>query len=135
MRRLFLALGAISLLACGDSTGVGAASAVGTWNLVTVNGDPVPSIVLDIANPPFRVEIVSDQIILDEDGTYTETSLTRETESGTVTDFPDFDTGIWSQTGRNLTVTASDGSVTHPTISGNDITLNEGGLVAVWHRQ
>lgn len=133
MRRLVLALGAISLLACGDSTGVGASSAVGTWNLFSVNGSPVPFTLID--EPDFRVEILSEQLVFFENGTYTDTFTDRVTESGTATTTTESDTGTWSQNGSSLTTITSAGDVSTSTISGNSITLSASGFVVVYRRQ
>jgi hypothetical protein len=134
MRRLVLALSAASLLACGDSSGPDFSSAVGTWSLVTVNGSPLPYTVF-LVQPSYRFEILSDVFVAAENGTYTETATTRETESGTVTTTTETFTGTWSQTNNTVTITDSDGVVSTATISGNTITLSEPGLVAVFQRQ
>jgi len=135
MRRLFLALGAISLLACGgDSTGVGASSAVGTWNLFTIDGSPLPY-TLVVIQPSYRLEILSDQFVAAGNGTYTENTTYRETDNGTVTTTTEPDNGTWSQTNNSLTVTAANGAVNTATISGNTVTLSANGFVSIYHRQ
>jgi hypothetical protein len=134
MRRLLLALSAISLLACGDSSGPGASSAVGTWSLVSVNGSSLPYTVILIA-PSYKLEIMSATFIAASNGTYTGTVTSRETDNGQVTTTTDPDNGTWSQSGNSLTVTSSDGTVSNATISGDNIPLNEQGLVGVYHRQ
>jgi hypothetical protein len=134
MRRLVLALSAVSVLACGDSSGPEVSSAVGTWNLVTVNGSPLPY-TLFLIQPTYRFEILSNVFVAAENGTYTETETTRETESGTVTTTTETDNGTWSQTGNTVTVVNSGGATTTATISGNSITVSAPGLVAVFHRQ
>lgn len=134
MRRLVLALSAVSLLACGDSSGPGSSSAVGTWNLVTVNGSPLPYTAF-LIQPSYRLEIVSAQFIAAENGTYVGSVTIRETENGTVTTTTEPDNGTWSQAGNTVTVTDSDGITSTATISGDAITLSEAGFVAVYHRQ
>jgi hypothetical protein len=135
MRRLLLALSAVSLLACGDSSGPGASSAVGTWNLVSVNGDSNLPVTIFYIAPSYRLEIVSATFVAASNGTYTGSATTRETDNGQVTTTTDSDSGTWSQTGNTVTVTASDGTVGTGTISGNNITLDDEGLVTVYHRQ
>jgi hypothetical protein len=135
MRRLVLALSAASLLACGDSSGPEVSSAVGTWNLVTVNGSQLPY-TLVLFQPSYRLEILSSQYIAAENGTYVASATWRETENGTVTTTSEPDNGTWSQTGSTVTVTSAvDGGVSTATISGNTITLSEQGFVSVYHRQ
>jgi hypothetical protein len=111
------------------------ASAVGTWNLKTVNGSPLPFTAIFIANPVYRFEILSDQVVVHGDGTYSETSSTRETNGSTVTTSTDSDTGTWVQNDGTLTITASDGTVSTAAISGNTITISQEGAVAVYRRQ
>ena len=135
MRRVMMALGTISLLACGgDSTGPEVASAVGTWNLVTVNGSPLPFIIVQV-QPSYKLELLSDRFVVNADGTYSETFSYRETDNGTVTTTTDGDTGTWTQSNAALTITASDGTVSQAAISGDTITASESGFVSVYHRQ
>ena len=135
MRKLVLAVATVSLLGCGgDSTGPGVASAVGTWNLVTVNGSPLPYTVVLIA-PSYRLEIVSDRIVANANGTFNETFTYRETENGTVTTTTESDSGTWTQTNASLTITYSDGTTSSAAISGNTITASDVGFVFVYQRQ
>jgi hypothetical protein len=136
MRRLVLALSAVSILACGDSSGPEFSSAVGTWNLVTVNGSALP-FTLDFSQA-YRLELLSDVFVASEDGTWTETTTLRETDNGTATTTTEQGNGTWTQTGNTVTVTESGGGTetNTATISGNTITLTQGqGFVAVYHRQ
>ena len=134
MRRLVLALGAISLLACGDSSGPGASSAIGTWSLVTINGSPLPYTAF-LIQPSYRLEILSATFVAAENGTYFGSITTRETVDGTVTTTTEPDNGTWSQVGNTLTITDSDQFTSTATISGNTITLSEEGFVSVYQRQ
>jgi hypothetical protein len=136
MRRLLLAFASLAVVGCGgDSTGP-VASVAGTWNLQTVNGNPLPYTAIFIAGPPvYRLELVSDVFVAAENGTYTEAFTSRETDGTTVTNTTENDTGTWSPNNANLTITASDGTASTASISGNTITLNQDGLVAVYHRQ
>jgi hypothetical protein len=135
MRRLVLALSAVSILACGDSSGPGFSSAVGTWNLVTVNGSALPFTV-DL-NQTYRLELLGDVFVASENGTYTESTTLRETENGTATTTTEQSNGTWTQTNNTVTVTESGGTETSTaTISGNTITLTQGqGFVSVYNRQ
>lgn len=136
MRRLILALGAVSLLGCGggDSSGPSVASAVGTWNLVTINGSPLPYTIVQIA-PSYKIEVLSDRYVANADRTWSETFSLRETDAGTVTTTTDSDNGTWTQANAALTITSSDGTVSSAAISGNTITISEGGFVSVYQRQ
>ena len=135
MRRLVLAISAVSMLACGDSSGPEFSSAVGTWNLVTVNGSALP-FTLEFSQA-YRLEIVSDVFVASENGTYTESTTIRETDGATATTTTEQSNGTWTQTNGTVTVTESGGTETSTaTISGNTITLTVGqGFVSVYNRQ
>ena len=135
MRRFVLALSAVSILACGDSSGPQFASAAGTWNLVTVNGSALP-FTLEFSQA-YRLEIMSDVFVASENGTYTESTTIRETDAGTATTTTEQSNGTWTQTNGTVTVTESGGTGTSTaTISGNTITLIQGqGFVSVYNRQ
>jgi hypothetical protein len=135
MRRLMLALGAVTLLACGgDSTGPGR-NVAGTWELTTVNGSGLPFTLFQVATPPYRLEILGDVITANENGTWTGTITLRENDNGTITTTSEPESGTWSQAGANVTITYSDGSAVSGTISDDRITLSESGLTIVYERQ
>ena len=136
MRKMLIAVAAVALLGCGgDSTGV-AASPVGTWNLQTVDNAPLPYTAVFIANPLYKLEILSDVFVVRADGSYTETFTERETDGSTVTTTSDDDTGTWVQNNGALTITSSsDQSAVSAAISGNTITVNSEGLILVFKRQ
>jgi hypothetical protein len=133
MRRLLLAIGAVSLFACGDSSGPGNASAEGTWDLIRINGSPLPFTVIEIAGS-YRYEVISDRFVVHSNGTWNETFTYRETENGTVSTTTESDAGTWAQSGSTVSVTYSDGTVTTGTISGDRITISAEGFVFIYAR-
>lgn len=134
MRRLLVTIGALSLLGCGgDSSGPGVASAVGTWNLQTVNGQGMPYTVFSA--PGYRLELVSDVYVIRSNGTFTETVTARETDGASVTTASESYNGTWAQDNAAITVTYSDGSVDTGAISGDVITSNVDGDVYIYRRQ
>jgi hypothetical protein len=136
MRKLLLSIASLAIVGCGgDSTGP-SGSVAGTWNLQTVNGSPLPYTAAFLAGPPvYRLELVGDTFVAAENGTYTEAFTTRETDGTTVNTTTENDTGTWTQNNANLVITASDGTASTAAISGNTITVNQNGLVAVYKRQ
>jgi hypothetical protein len=136
MKKALIALAAVALLGCGgDSTGP-AANPVGTWNLQTVDNATLPYTLAFIANPLYKLELVSDVFVVRADGSYTETFTERETDGTTVTTTSDDDTGTWVQHNGSLTITSSsDQTSVNAAISGNTITVNTEGLVLVFKRQ
>ena len=136
MRRLLLACASVALLGCGgDSTGP-AASFEGTWNLQTINGSALPYTAVFVASPLYKLEILSDQVIANADGTFTESAQVRETNGSTVTTSTEGDNGTWVQHGSQIDLTsASDGTVTTATISGSKLAVNAQGVLGVYTRQ
>ncbi len=137
MRKLLLACAAVVMLGCGGSDSTGpAASIEGTWNLQTVNGQPLPYTVFLTTSPSYRLEIVSDQLIANSDGTYVENGVIRETQGTTVTTSNQQDTGVWTQHGSQVDFTSNaDASVATATVSGNQISINTEGVTGVYVRQ
>jgi hypothetical protein len=136
MRKLLLACAAVAMLGCGggDSTGP-AASAEGTWNLQSVNGQGLPFTAAFISSPLYRFEILGDQVIANADGTFTQYTTTRETVGTDVTENTDTFTGTWTQHGNQIDITDSDGVTTNAVVSGNKLAINQSGFVAVYVRQ
>jgi hypothetical protein len=136
MRSLFLTIAALSLLACGgDSTGP-TASAVGTWDLQTIDGSPLPFTIFELASPPDKLEVTSDTFVASSNGTYSETATLRETQGTTVTTQTQTDTGTWTQNNAAITLTSdSDGSSSSAAISGDVITASVSGDVFVFARR
>jgi ABC-type glycerol-3-phosphate transport system substrate-binding protein len=137
MRRLLLACASVALLGCGgDSTGP-AASAEGTWNLLSVNGHVLPAIVDQIPSQGYTLEIVADQYVLHGDGTYNEAFTTRATQGTQVTTTDDTDAGTWSQQGVQVSITPTSGGtlVTQMNGAGNRIAANIQGFILIFGRQ
>lgn len=135
MRRLLLACSALVLLGCGSDSTAPDANVVGTWNLQTVNNSALPFTLQYDPNSQTRFEIVSDQYVVHDGGTYDEMFTTRETVGTQVTDDPQTDAGTWSVSGNRVTLTASDGTPLSGTVNGDHITANISGFALVYVRQ
>ena len=135
MRKLLFAFAAVPMLGCGgDSTGP-AASAEGTWNLQSVNGQGLPFTAASTSAPVYRFEILADQVVVNADGSFTEYTTSRETQGTAVTETTDTYTGTWSQHGNQVDITDSDGQTTTAVINGNKLAINQQGFVAIYVRQ
>jgi hypothetical protein len=137
MRRLaaFLTLALVSTsLACGSDkvTGPTVESLVGTWNLSTVNGAPLP-FTYRAADP--KLELLSDQFVTFADGTFTATQVVRVTDVDGVSTqtFPDF--GVWALSGTAILFQFSDNSVATATAGGDTFTFAGGGVSQVYVKQ
>ena len=144
MRRLLLALGAATLLGCADSSGPGDTDPVGTWNLVYVNDSRLPFTLDEVAGS-YRLELLSDQLVIVSNGTFTGATRYRETEGTIVTTSTDLTNGTWTEAHSPIhfddpardvvTLTYSDGSVWTGDIGGNAIIGGEPDLVFTYRRQ
>lgn len=108
---------------------------VGTWDLTTVNGSGLPFTLVQVASPPYRLEILGDVIMYNDNGTWTATTTFRENDNGTITEGPEPGNGTWTQAGANITTVYPDGSSSRSTISGDRLTFADGGLTAVYERR
>lgn len=136
MRRFVLACAAVTLLACGGSDSTGpVASAEGSWSLQTVGGSALPYTYAYDAATQHRLEVLSDVFDISSDGTYTETFTTRETLGTQVTTSTDSDAGTWTQSGKSVTITFSDGSHLTATINGDQISMSTAAGVLLYARQ
>jgi hypothetical protein len=117
MTRLVMAALVIGTTACDSSTDPEDAI-VGTYTLASVNGDPVPSTLIQV--PDYRLEIVSGTLTVRDNNTWTETASIRETEGTTVTTSTTTVQGTYSINGNTATFTDSDGDSLTSTFSGGD---------------
>lgn len=135
MRRLAVSALFASVLAvsaCGDGpTGI-SGSAEGTWFLQTINGTPPPFTIVSITD--YRVEVMGGVLDLHADGTYTNTYTYRETENGVATTIEETDFGTYFRSGSTITLEDDEGFTAQATISGDQLTINEGGFTIRYAR-
>lgn len=118
-----------SAAACGDDDGPTGAPAniTGTYPLRSVNGDDVPTTILEV--PGYKFEILSGSLVLNSNNTFTEQATFRETENGTVTETPLTCSGTYTRNGNGITLNetaAGDdcGGTFTGTISGTTVTVS-----------
>ena len=100
MRAARYSLALALLIACGGDDSTGPRSIAGSYVLRSINGDPVP--ILAYEEPDYKVEIVSGNVVLDADGSFTDTHVLRETDGATITVATIPCTGTWTQSGNSL---------------------------------
>jgi len=83
MRRFVVLLAIATLAACGGDSSTSPGVVTGSYSLRTINGSPLPYTLIQIGAD--KIEITADVIILNEGGTFTETTSERTTENGVVT--------------------------------------------------
>ena len=132
VKRQYLWLALPALLACGSDSTAPSVDAVGTWNLVTVDGRVLPTFVATGADVP-AVEIQFSQIVIRSDGSFTDTYALRPILSNTPTTFQE--PGTWVRDGRAITLTySSNGSAGTGTLNDNHLTMDFDGAW-VFHRE
>lgn len=137
MRRMLvtictLAIAALSGCGSDSATAPTTVSAIGTWNLTTINGAPLP-FTFQAANP--KLEILSDQYILAADGTFTESFQLRATDGTGISTQAFSDRGTYSVNGTALVVVYTDGSRLTASLSANAVTIAQQGAALVYSRQ
>jgi hypothetical protein len=124
-----LLIAALALLAgCENALGPDS-NEVGTYELATVNGKPLPT-------PFFSVEVLSATVELHEDGSFRTKSTVRGKDNlGELVVQTDTDTGQYTRTGNTVTLTSTLGHVTVATYAGRTLTVDEQSVVMVYRRQ
>ena len=114
-----------------DTTGPSQNSVSGTWNLTTVNGSALP---FTLQSTP-KIEVLSDQLVVSANGTFTESTQLRFTNGTIVTTQTIADAGTYSLSGTAATFIYNDGTTGAGTVSGNTLTVAEPGLSLVYQKQ
>ena len=135
MRRLAVSAlfaSVLAITACGDGpTGI-SGSPEGTWFLQTINGTPPPFTIVEITG--YRVEVMGGVLDLFADGTYTNTYTYRETENGISDTVDETDFGTYFQSGSTIFLEDDQGFEAQATISGDQLTISEGGFTIRYAR-
>jgi hypothetical protein len=122
--------------ACGSDgpTQPTSASVAGTWSLQTINGTPLPYVVVQTGVD--KVELTSDVITAVASGSFTQITQVRITQNGQVSTQSIPDAGSYSLSGTAVTFTfSSDGSTGTGSLSGNTLTVASDGFAYVYKKQ
>jgi hypothetical protein len=133
LKRQILWVGLAAGLACGDSDSTGpSADAIGTWDLVTVDGRAVPTLVSAGVGIP-SVVIESSHVVIRSDGSFTDTYVLGSALGNSFTVF--HESGTWTSAGRQVTLNySSNGSSGTGTVDDKFLTMDFDG-VWVFRRQ
>jgi hypothetical protein len=134
MRKLFLALVALTV-ACGDSTTEPTMSSIaGTWELQTVNGAALPYVIFQQGTE--KVELTADVFAVTSAGTFTQLSTVRTTSNGQTETETIPDAGTYTLVGTALTFKFnSDQSTGTGSVSGNTLTVTDAGFALVYKKK
>jgi hypothetical protein len=136
-----LLVGSLGVAACGDSDNlnfVTPLSQLGTFALVSVNGNALPAIVVDTVSPPVTITALSGQIVINANRTFTSAVTLQQNFAGTITTTTRSCTGTW--TSNVTTVTFVEESTTNcgrtftGTFVGTTLTASVLGVSAVFAR-
>jgi hypothetical protein len=135
MRNFLLALTLLTAAGCSAySTSPANESIVGTYKLMTINGSPVPFIVVD--NATAKLEFLDDQVTLTESGTFTQIGHSRTTEGGKVTTATITLAGTYTRTGTSIVLRSGvDGTSDYGTVDGKSLMVDHFGLRAAYAKQ
>jgi len=124
---------AVFLAGCGsdDSTSPTQASVAGTWNLTTVNGASLPFTIQ--ATP--KIEVLSDQLVVSANGTFTESTQTRTTNGTSVTLQTVPDGGTYSLNGTAATFIFNDGTTGAGTVTATGLIVAFPGVSLSYQKQ
>jgi hypothetical protein len=136
MRSIIKATLLLSILlvgACSDSSGPGGESSItGTYILKTVNGSPLPFVLIQVGSD--KLEIVSARLTLNSDMTFGDRSTIRLTEAGQVTTEEDMSVGTYTRTGNTVVLRFSDGAQQALVINGRALSGTIEGFSFVYER-
>ena len=134
MRAIHRAVGAIAIVllaGCGNDNSTSPKTIAGTYTLNTVGGQGLPAVVYSETN--YTLEVTGGAVSLNSDGTFSDTYTLRENDAGTVNTATIPCTGVWTQSGNNIslteTTTADCGDTGDGTWDGsNTVTIDWGSL-------
>lgn len=117
----------------GDSTAPGTASIAGSYALQTVNGAPLPFVVLQIGSD--KIEVTDETVTLSGGDAFTQQGSLRITQSGVVSTDSYAEAGVYTRNGTAVNfVFSSDGTTGTGTISGNSLIVAVSGLSLVYRK-
>jgi hypothetical protein len=130
MRRFVALLAFAALAACGGDSSTSPGVVTGTYSLQSVNGSPLPFTVIQIGADKY--EIISDVIVLNEGGSFSETTNDRTTQNGVVTTSTITDAGTYTLTGTAITLVSTQSGTINGSVNNGTLTLTDQGVVAVY---
>ena len=137
MRRIKSAAAALAsvlvLASCSTLDSItGAGYVRGTFELSTVNGTPVPTVVYQ--EPGYRLDVLSAAFTLEDDGTYSEAGIVRETVNGQTVTRSSESYGYYDYYNGEITFDESSGRRYYGTLNGNTLIVDDQGVRMIYRR-
>ena len=136
-----LLVGSLCVAACNDSDNLNLVTPLnqlGTFTLVSVNGNALPAIVVSTPSPPLTITALSGQIVINANNTFSSAVALQQNVSGTITTSTRSCTGTWSSNGTTITFVEAAvpncGSTFTGTLAGTTLTASVLGVSAVFAR-
>ncbi len=104
----------------------------GTYELSTVNGYQVPAVVYQ--EPGYRLEVLSAAFTLEDDGTYSEAGIVRETINGQTTTRSSSSYGYYDYYNGEVTFDENGGRRYYGTIDGQTLVIDDQGVRMSYRR-
>lgn len=104
----------------------------GTFELSTVNGAQIPAIVYQ--EPGYRMDVLSAAFTLEDDGTYSEAGIVRETINGQTVTRSSESYGYYDYYNGDITFDESTGRRYYGSLSANTLIIEDQGVRMVYRR-
>lgn len=129
-----LALAGVAILSsCSALDAIGTSGRFNaTYELRSVNGEFVPATVY--TEPGYRLEVLNANFTLEEDGTYTEAGILRETVNGFSETRSSSSWGYYDYYNGEITFDESDGRRYYGYIEGNTLIIEDQGVRMTYRR-
>src|SRR5215217_8936450 len=129
-----LALASLAILSsCSTLDSITSAGRVrGTYELSTVNGYQVPAMVYQ--EPGYRLDVLNAAFTLEDDGTYSEAGIVRETINGQSTTRSTSSYGYYDYYNGEITFDESGGRRYYGTLDGTTLVVEDQGVRMVYRR-
>lgn len=129
-----LALASLAILSsCTALDSITSAGRVrGTYELTTVNGDQVPALVYQ--EPGYRLDVLNAAFTLEDDGTYSEAGIVRETVNGQSSTRSSSSYGTYDVYNGEITFDESSGRRYYGTLDGTTLIVDDQGVRMVYRR-
>lgn len=124
---------AVILSSCSAIDAFGTAGRFnGTYELVSVNGMRIPAMIYQ--EPGYRLEVLNANFTLEDDGTYTEAGIVRETVNGISSTSSSSSYGYYDYLGGEMTFEESTGRRYYGTLDGSTLTVQDQGVTLTYRR-